>query len=529
MGLETDWLKQKSEHFQAHEQMWKDIMLCYDSNVRKLRDPKYLIRRKSGESWGQFQERLALADWPALFPIIVDTYVGRMLEAERRITRVWQDDAKRNGLGEISDKKSRAGQLWRNADGGGSNWLTLVEDAAVLFLTLKEFYALTQGVRRDANGKVIGDPYVRLIEPWAVHDVEYDGNKLVEAKVFHRFNRRKSVKQMNDFVDRYTIYTLDGTEVWEIAEKEGEEDRIVQQMTPYGMVGNKPFYYYADEERSLSNRILPIFRNVLPLRRNPGATLADKNLVVFNMDSERNNIVRTGNTAKAQFVGDRAKFVQLIQENDAGSNIWQLDPNATKDHKFIAPPMDSAKIATEVIQKKFEEFFLTAFRTYEDSVRGRVKTATEVESDAAGENGILNILATGLDEYENGAALRLEQIENPDKPERWGQFNCERKKDFKPLDEREETDKIVARYFPTSTTPVLTRDAEIALTKRVYTQDGLPIDEKAIEAEVDARRLESDARRDRTAIERDRARTLLDADSSEIEARKRAIESSLAE
>jgi len=525
MANENKWIEQKSDHWEANSQAWRDAMTVYMSDLKQLRNSKYLIQRVSGEDTVQFQERLRLADFMPVFAIVADTYAGRMLEAEKQINRIWQGEDSEDGLGDPKDPNTLAGKLWRQADGGRTSWLTMIEDAIILMVVCKEHYAVVRGVNRDKKGKVTKEPSCRLIEPWAVEDAIEDDGRLVEAKVFHKTNVQRSVKQMKDVRDRYTLYLPEGFEVWEKDAKGGNKWNVIQQITPYGIVDGKPFRLYADRDRK--EPILPIFRNELSLRRKPGCNLADKNLVLFNQESKRDNILTVANTPRLQFVGDYGKFTQFLKENDAGSNVLVLDPNSGKEHRYITPGMDSAKIATEVIDKKIEGLFLSAFRYYEDAVRGKARTATEVEQDSAGENGFLNVLATGADNLENGLGMRFEQIQFPNNPDLWGQFRVERKKDFTPINERGETDAIIARYFGKQT-PVLTEDAEIELTIRAYQQDGLSADKDQIAREVRARRGERDIARERAAIGRDRDRALAEADGAEIAARQREIEQAAA-
>ena len=521
-----DWLTHRSAYHQKMAPIWESTMTVYRACLRELRDEKYLIQRESGEDRHQFRERLKLADFQPLFALVVDTYVGRVMESEQTITRRFQDEGASDGLGEISDKSTLAGKLWHGADGANLNYLTMLEDVAVLLLALKETWGIVQGVKRNDKGVVSGYPHIRVLEPWAIHDVVMDGPNPVEAKVFHRLDLRKSLKKEPSPVERYTLYMVDGFEVWEVSKNSGEDHRIVEQFRPYGVVDGKKFKYYRDEERRSGDEILPLFRTKLPLRRNPGETMADKNLVIFNNESERDNIIRVANTPKAQFVGDFKRFGEFLKENDAGSNVWPLAPDASREHKFLAPAMDSAEIATKVLLQKFETFMLTAFRYYEDSVRGKQKTATEVEQDSSAENSILSVTATGLDEFENAGGMRIEQAQFPNDPGKWGQFYVEREKKFKPINEREETDAIMKRYF-SADGPVLTRDAEVALTKRSYNEDGFSIDDEQIEAEVDARRADRDADRTRKQNETKRSQTLLEADETDIERRRRQLEDQL--
>lgn len=471
------WITQKSPYYQKMTPVWSSIMAHYEASPGTLKGPAFIKQRYQGESDRQFQERMETSDYPPLFATVVDEYLGRFSANEAQTARIWQEEGTADGLGDVDEPGTPAYRLWNNLDGRGGNWTTTIEDAAVLLLTVKEVWGIAEGVVRDGDGNVIGGSRARIIEPWAVYDVLEDANgNPIEVKVAHKVDARTSIMEEPKPRQRFTIYRTDGYEVYE-ADDKGEEYQV-KPFTPYGGEDGTPFVYRID-----GRPVLPLWRTELSLRRCPGEILADRNNAIFNQESQRDNILRIGNTPTRVIVTDDLEsFTKLIKEG--GGNTLQLHPEAKNQHYYMAPQPESAQIATEVLTKKVESFFASAFRSYENSVRGRQKTATEVDSESAAGRGFLSVLATAIDEFEMNMARRLEQIENPDRPDAWGQFYVTRNKSFKPIDEQESAERLTRRYFdgPVPVGP----SGRASAAMKIADADGLEYTEDEVTAEVNA-------------------------------------------
>jgi hypothetical protein len=333
--------------------------------------------------------------------------------------------------------------------------------------------------------------------------IEDDFGNPVQVKVRHEADTRRSVDQEPEKVTRYTVYDVDGYEVFEET-KEGEAASVSGRQR-YGGEDGQPFRYWSDASRA--QPILPIWRTRLSLRRLPAEILAAKNGAIFNQMSERDNLLRVANTP-VRVLATNEPLEDIEKRIKAGFNTLVLDPSASQAHYYMAPGIESAQIATEVLAKKLEEFFVSGFRSYENSIRGRQKTATEVDQESAGERGFLSLLAGATDEFEMAAGMRLEQIEQPENPSNWGQFYVERSRDFKPADAQAEADRMVMRYF---TGPVpIGAAGRVDAAKRIAESDGLTVDEAEIEAEAGALATEGAQAR---AME-DELNALLNADLS---------------
>lgn len=475
----SSWLDATHPYYRAMASEWSQVMTHYRAALNELRTSTYLKQRAQGEPDEQFRERRDLADYTPLFALVADSYVGRISTAEEQTDRAWGE------LGNVTDPTTVAGRLWDNADGDGTNYLTVLEDAAGLSVVQQEFWCLVEGVRRDESGDVIGEASMRLIEPVAVPAWGGSVEKgTLWVKVKHTRVDWENYRELPKEKTLYRIYTLGGYQDWE-KDEDGKE-RAAGPFQRYGGTEQDPFYFYRSAEAAArsrpSERILPLFRVRLPMRRFVGSVLAGKNGVIFNMESERDNLLRIANTPKGVFVGDYNQFAELLEsirmKTGGASNLWQLDPQAREKHYFMAPPVESATIATEVLKEKRETFFLSAFRFYEDAVRGRQKTATQIDQEAAaGEHSFLSTLATALDELENGIGLRLEQISMPDEPSKWGKFHVKRPRDFKPLDAEAEKDRIMKRYFGMDPLPA-DEDTVFEMARWVVEADGGQLDEE---------------------------------------------------
>src|SRR5690606_18675759 len=290
------------------------------------------------------------------------------------------------------------------------------------------------------------------------------------AVVCHWHNTKTSVFEQGEKRKRFTVYGVDGFAVFELQEKKKErnsgsqkKEQIVRvdggtgfELIPYGGTDPERIYYYDSPERNLADRILPIFRVELPTMRHPGHTLAEQNIVFFNTYSELQNKHRTCSIIRATMPykdeDDRQRILADLKE---GPTVWFYSAESSSAPGFAEPSAASLSETREWLEDMRGDFLFAALRGYEDSARGAQRTATEAAQDAAqGEHSYLNMLASALDEFEMQAWKRLEQIEWPDQPERWGQFFVERKKDFRPLDEEGEAERLRSTFFGMNVVPI---------------------------------------------------------------------------
>lgn len=492
---EPKQLKATRKEYDRRVSRWKRARTVYESDITKLRNPAYLEQRAQGEHKVAYQERKSLADFTPLFAALVNVYAGRLMQAEPKVERSWEDE-EGSGLGQVGDPDTLAGKIAEDVDGRGMNYLTMLHHAAVKLVSMHELWCIVEGVKRDEDGNEILHPTIRLINPDAVYDWEVGRfGTLKWAKVHHQVTVRDDWTGDPTKRDRWTIYEQQGFTTYEIRENKKGDPEVFDVTYEDEREGPKPYgpngFQYqrsADQPRP----ILPIFRVRLPMLQFVGSILAEKNVVLFNQESERDNILRVANMPSLKFAGTEEEFkdyAERVRNGKVGNVLFaNIDHEGSESHEYLAPSSDPAKVASEVLKDKRKSFFLSGFQFYEDATRGSEKTATQVAQESAPEQAFLNTLATALDELELGIGKRLEQIEFPNDSEQWGQFSIERPADFDPMDAEKEADELMQRLFGRTGKVALTEEAEIEATKRFYEANGLPVDEEAITEEVRNRR-----------------------------------------
>lgn len=470
---EGSWLDQKHPHWVRMEPRWRLVQDFYhgepaDSSLAR----KYLIRRFQGEADQAYAERVRTSDFTPWLGTIVDTLAGMLFAVEERATRVWtQDDEEGvagSGLGDPHDPKTVAGRLVRDADGKGTSWKTVWRQCAIDLITYRQIWVLVDTVD--------GIPVVKLVNPLMVPNWIEGKNGITEALMCEESDLRTSLMQSST-EKTYVRWTLAGWERW--TKDEDGTPRQLQPLTPYA---------YVDRQQRPT---LPIFRIELPMRRYVTWLLAKKAMVIFNQESVRDFALRISSFAKLVLgVKTGNQYEQLINKILQGNNVYAEDPDNKGAHRYIAPPSDPVKIASEILKDKREDFWASGFKMYADAIKGREKTATEVKQDvAAGVGAFLGLLAAAVDDAENGSLWRLGQAEYKDTPDRWGVARVERSEDFSSVDLSAVLDQQKKRYFAGDDPIPVGRSALIKLAQEAAAYDGLPIDEDEIAAAVDVQQL----------------------------------------
>lgn len=535
MAVQTHWTKKTHPAYENTIGKWKSAEVHYSGDFDKLRTDEYLIQREQGESDKQHEERKKRSDYLPLFGTVVDAAVGREMsveppvgldqeergEGDGYLQRQWSDPEAEDGLGDPAESETKAGKLWEDADGNGKNYLTIIQQAAVELVKKHEVWCLVEGITRDPAGNAVGEASIRMIEPEAVTNWRSENGRLSEVVIKHQRDTRTSIKDdpKKSIQEMRRVYDLEGYQ--DYAKNDEDEMAPVSEHQPYGSADNPDFQYYRTENRNRS--ILPIFRVSLPLKRNVGYIWAEKNGVIFNKESERDNLLTVANTPLLQLAATKEQYDNQIKEPmEDGQRVLLVDPDSSQGHEFKSPPVDSARIATEVLEQKVEHYFISAFRSFENAVRAGNRTATEVEHDAQmGEETFLGTLAIALDELEKHIGWLLYQIYFPRRPELWGQFTIERpKRKFSRLDEKSLAEKLKAQFFPDRAVPIGQDGLEQA-ARKIAQGYGINPDEAQVSEAVNIMLEESniEVERKRQALQADRQRM-----DGMIENRRRAIE-----
>jgi hypothetical protein len=466
------WLRYTSHEYEAEVEKWKYVAEHLEGTViDDTSIEKYLYRRKQGESDDAYIERKNIVDYTPHFARATLTLAGMLWSVDYDARRSWTKEENGEGLGNPETEETPMSLMWDNADGRGSNWTTLWKGATIDVISYRNFYVLVDGVRRDKNGNSIAEPTVRIIPPQSVPRVIYDSSgRAISVKVKTSTETIQSQQQKAEKEDRYIIYYEDGFETWRENDKQEPEQIGGRQF--YGGPDN-PDFRYLDKDRKTP--ILPIFKVSIPLRANLGYVMARKANAIFNQENTLDFLlwiscfpkvfadVRDG---AGNF--DKELFEALKTAFKEGSSVIP-----GKDNKFDAPPTGPAEVKSKILEQKVRAFFTTFFQAYGDAASER--TATEIRQDfRAGVEAFLILLGTTMDEAENGAFWRLEQVFFPGQSELWGGAFIKRSTNFQPIDIEQRIEALVARYMPDSRVPVDV-DTALDVAIKALESDGIAI------------------------------------------------------
>lgn len=472
MDKTQSWLTFESPDFAANKTKWQYIADHLDGSIiddAKVR--QYLHRRRQGETDEAYWERInAILDYTPLLTRGCLTLAGMLWAVEYDARRSWSNVESADGLGDPKEAGTIMSVLHHNADGRGTNWPIVWHEATISAIAYQRFFVLVDGRRRDQNNRVVSHARVRLFPPQAVPRAIYDDSgRLISCKVRHRSDVTQSQKEKPKIVNRYTIFYEDGFERW----TEDDDGNPVQdgRRIPYGGTSN-PGFRYRDRDRQTP--ILPIFEVRMPVPGNLGYIMARKENAIFNQNSAVDFQMYTSGFAKlfADVVDKDGKFNKelfdaIVKQFKIGSSMI---PGAA--NRYAAAPTDSLTAKRKILEEKVREFYTTFFQAYGDAASER--TATEIRQDfRAGVEAYLTLLSAGIDEAENGALWRLEQIYFPDRPDAWGGASVKRSTNFQPVDIEARISGLVTRYFPGGYIPA---DIEtlVEVAAKALEVDGFP-------------------------------------------------------
>lgn len=463
---EKSWLDYHPTEYVNSVGKWEFALAHYSGD---LLDPAvvadYLFIKGQSESPEAYTERALLADYTPMFSTLIDSLAGMLFQVEERAVRRFGTESS-EGLGDPKISGTIMHRLWRDIDGRGTDYMAFWKQVVIELVVTHKAWLIADTTKDDDTKAVLRMWPASRVVNWL-----YDGDTLTHALVKHWVDSRRSLQDDPDLIPEWIEYTLFGWQRW----RKDDKGKPIK-------VGELTRHNFFNES---GDRILPIFPITLPMKRNVGWMMARKANVIFNKESERDALLRTANFPYLNLVASDKQFSAITQKMSKGSRALQVDPaHRGKAHHFIAPSAESAKIATDVLRRKVEEFFMSGFREYGDSSRDRV-TATEVRQDvSSGVGAFLQLLKSGVDEAENGALLRIAQIELPNAKSRWFINTVERSDDFVPVDLDNEIEQLKKRYFGESGVVPVGVQAMIAAAKRIAQWDGLEAEDGQVESAV---------------------------------------------
>lgn len=429
---------------------------------------EYLIKKGQGESDEAYTERKALADLSNHFATVIDSLAGLMFQAEGNASRTWTKSTAAAGskefgpLGDPENVDSHMYRLFQDADGLGNGWLTLFKQIATELTVMHRYWMFV-----DAAD---GNPKVRMIPPMAVTNWLYDGDNLVEALVREQLDNRESLEDFPQPMERYLRFQIGKwTRYKKVKGPDGQEVAVAEDSGTYDFVD------------PAGRPSLPIFVVNLPMRRMVGWILAKKQNAMFNMESARDHIIRVANFPKLILSAVDEVYLQLLKGLREGNNALQEDPEkAGQGHRYITPNGDNARVASDVLTRKVQEFYTTAFREYSQSARQ--KTATEAKQDVAeGVGAYLQHLKSALDDAENNCYWRLEQCL---KPGAEPIAHVQRSDEFVPVDMQAMMEQMSTRYAGFQRPILGGVTARVDAFKQILTHDAVDYDQDELTAAV---------------------------------------------
>lgn len=464
-GKET-WLDYRHPEYSKHVHRWKYARDHYTGEVLEtINRGNYLVRKAQAESENSYLERSALADYTPHYGALLDSLAGMMFAVEDDAQRFLGTEEK-PGLGELKDEDSPMHRLWRNADNHGNGWLTFFKRVAIELIMVHRVWIV---VDQDEDGQAV----LRLWPAESVVNWRYEGGRLAEVLLMEAIDQRKSLQgEKAQMVETYVLYDREGWSRWKREAK--------QETTPTKVnegKWNTPFVNEKDRP------VLPIYRIELSMPREVGWLMAKKANAIFNKESERDNLLRTANFPYLVLVGNDTQFAKMTADLARGARALQQDPTHTSTHSFIAPPTQSAQSATEVLNRKVDEFYITGFREYGDAARE--KTATEVRQDvASGVGAFLQMLSDAVEDAENEALDRVAQIEFPTDKSRWFVNYVERSHTFVPSDVEQIITNLKVRYFPKDAPVPVGPSGLMSAIKQIAEYDGVVVEDDELKAAI---------------------------------------------
>lgn len=410
----------------------------------------YLLRRSQGEGAAAYVERLMVARYPRHFSRIIGSIVGALSQVDSKAQYTWTNDAG-EGLGDPDDEGAFMSRFWYNADGRGTNYPVLMNEARTNLLVSHElWYAVEPG--EDLPRIVLFDR--REVDNWL-----YEDRRLVETKIWAEVDNRATIREVpkpgTETEKQWTVYDLDGFERW----------RLNAKKTPEQIgAGAWEFPFYTDETKRV--RRLPVGATRVPLAYHVGYEIAKSCNALWNLHSDVRNLIRSANHPQLRGKDVTTQGVtDTLEQRRKGQNVL------LGDWAFISPDPENARAGLEMYRNEVREVYVESFQAFEDAAREQTATESGHE-ETRGRRSILSVVTDAMDEFENDVLFMLTQIVYPARPELWGTATVERSKDFKPLDPEKEADRIMHEIFPNGVE--WPEEIEVELQKRVL--DGYSVE-----------------------------------------------------
>lgn len=401
--------KHTDRHWQHKFRQWQFASDHYDGTyaIRELYEGRisdYLVQKYQRENNKAYTERSELSDPVLHFGTVVDSINGTLASKQPDTVRDF------GALGDRTVRGTIAEQLYYNADGNGTNWNPLFKRVGIKLTVMHELYGYVQSVTE------YGEPCIKVIDPRHVVSRYPAKGNIESVLIAEKMDLRKSIDdeaKQDELV--YTHFTLDGYAQFYY----DGDDRVEIESGEYA--------YYATAGQT--RRILPVFRVEIPMPRNVGYLLALKENHIYNQKSVRDFAVRNMSYAVLKLgVDNQAEFDGILDSMEKGANVIPQRPG-TPEHSYLTADSSWLAQSQAILERDVEEFYINAFKKFGEAASQVTATAIKLESQS-GIESFLNLLTESVDEFENQALWRLEQVYFPNDPSLWGQAFVQRSSSF---------------------------------------------------------------------------------------------------
>lgn len=368
------FLKYRHPHVAATEARWQLCKTFYTGEGAA----SYLVRHEQGESSTSFEERARLAQFVPYVSTVIDTLAGVLFERESDVVRSW------GFLGDPDTPGTEAYRLSRDT-GGGLNYGTMLRRTAIDLLLYNEIFLLIDGEQ------------VRTLSPLSVPNYLERNGRIESALVREVVDTRTSITEEPETIDQFVLYEPEGWTRY----REDKGAAVAVSSGRYSESGRM----YVDRTGAA---IPPLVRVALPWRRYVAYMLAESARVLYNMESDRDSLLRSASYPKLVISGDDDHFIEQAEGLKKGSNVLQrLEEYG--DHSYIAPPTGGIEVAGSTLRDKQADFYRHAWDLI--SAEGQVqKTATQVALErSAGLSSALSMIAATMEEIESNVLWLLAQ------------------------------------------------------------------------------------------------------------------------
>ncbi len=428
-----------------------------ESDGGSIRD--YLQQKYQREDNKAYDERLKVTDLVMHFATVIDGINGVAASNEDQKQMSWGE------LGEDGEpvRGTIAYSIDNNADLNGTNWSPMMMQAGIHLTVLHDVWGLIEGVTdRD-------EAHIKIINPVDVVDWHPTSGSLEEVLVKESRPERMGIFKEGGSEDTYTLFTLEG---W--FRYRETDDGMVQ-------IDSGEYEYYETPKRR--KRILPIYRTSIPFPRHVGYQLALKENHIFNKKSVRDFALRNLSFSILNLsVQDEKEYRSILKNLKGGANVI---PSYNKEsHQFITPDGSYLSDFQSVLEDDVEQFYHNAFKKYAESASQVTATSARLESHS-GIEAFLSLLVSSIDEFENQALKRLEQV-YLDEPSRWGHAFVERSTDFRPKDVEGALQKISSAIMNADRANAMSTEQKVKLLHPEWTEEKIEEEVQAINAEQGA-------------------------------------------